>query len=108
MMFDLLGDPANAAIARAAVEKLLVIGEQEAYCQPCVSPVWDTALNCHAFLEMGGTMRTPPPPAASTGSFRAKCSMSWATGRRGDPTCGRAAGPSNMPIRTIPISTIPR
>lgn len=54
MMFDLLGDPANAAIARASVEKLLVVGEQEAYCQPCVSPVWDTALTCHALLEVGG------------------------------------------------------
>ena len=54
MMFDLLGDPANAAIARASVEKLLVVGEHEAYCQPCVSPVWDTALACHALLENGG------------------------------------------------------
>jgi len=54
MMFDLLGDPANAAIARAAVEKLLVINEHEAYCQPCVSPVWDTALACHALLDIGG------------------------------------------------------
>jgi squalene-hopene/tetraprenyl-beta-curcumene cyclase len=31
-----------------------VIGEHEAYCQPCVSPVWDTALTCHALLEAGG------------------------------------------------------
>ena len=54
MMFDVLGDPAKAAVARAAVEKLLVIGKDEAYCQPCVSPVWDTALTCHALLETGG------------------------------------------------------
>ncbi len=26
----------------------------EAYCQPCVSPVWDTGLVCHALLEAGG------------------------------------------------------
>ena len=25
----------------------------KAYCQPCVSPVWDTALACHALLEAG-------------------------------------------------------
>ena len=26
----------------------------EAYCQPCVSPIWDTGLACHALLEAGG------------------------------------------------------
>ncbi len=25
----------------------------EAYCQPCVSPIWDTGLACHALLETG-------------------------------------------------------
>ena len=53
MMFDVLGDKANAAIARGSIEKLLVVGDHEAYCQPCVSPVWDTALVCHALLENG-------------------------------------------------------
>ena len=53
MMFDVLGDKANAAIARASIERLLVLGTREAYCQPCVSPVWDTALACHALLEIG-------------------------------------------------------
>ena len=57
MMFDCLGYPENhphRAIARASVEKLLVIKDDEAYCQPCVSPVWDTALAAHAMLEVGG------------------------------------------------------
>ena len=53
MMFDVLGDKANAAIARGSIEKLLVVADHEAYCQPCVSPVWDTALACHALLETG-------------------------------------------------------
>jgi squalene-hopene/tetraprenyl-beta-curcumene cyclase len=53
MMFDALGDMANAEIARASIEKLLVLGKSEAYCQPCVSPVWDTALTCHTLLEIG-------------------------------------------------------
>jgi squalene-hopene/tetraprenyl-beta-curcumene cyclase len=57
MMFDLLGYPAehpDLAIARKSIEKLLVIKDDEANCQPCVSPVWDTALTCHALLEVGG------------------------------------------------------
>jgi squalene-hopene/tetraprenyl-beta-curcumene cyclase len=43
-------DPAFAG-ARRAVERLLVEHGDEAYCQPCLSPVWDTALMCHALLE---------------------------------------------------------
>ena len=57
MMFDALGYPESdpgRAIARQSVENLLVIHEDEAYCQPCVSPVWDTALAAHAMLEAGG------------------------------------------------------
>jgi squalene-hopene/tetraprenyl-beta-curcumene cyclase len=54
MMYDVLGyapDHPNRAIARLSVEKLLVVKNEEAYCQPCVSPVWDTALVAHALLE---------------------------------------------------------
>ena len=54
MMFDALGyarSHPDRAVARAAVEKLLVVNDDEAYCQPCVSPVWDTALSCHALME---------------------------------------------------------
>ena len=57
MMFDCLGyapDHPHRAIARQSVEKLLVVKEDEAYCQPCVSPVWDSALAAHAMLEAGG------------------------------------------------------
>lgn len=56
MMFDVLGYPADhphVAMARAAIEKLLIIKPQEAYCQPCVSPVWDTSLVCHTLIEVG-------------------------------------------------------
>src|SRR5262245_6464967 len=55
-MYAVLGYPAdhpNRAIARASLDKLLVIKDDEAYCQPCVSPVWDTALTAHAPLEAG-------------------------------------------------------
>jgi squalene-hopene/tetraprenyl-beta-curcumene cyclase len=57
MMFDALGYPEThpqRAIARESIERLLAMHEHEAYCQPCVSPVWDTALSCHALLEVGG------------------------------------------------------
>jgi len=57
MMFDALGYPPEhpeRAMARRAIDRLLVVREDEAYCQPCVSPVWDTALASHALLEVQG------------------------------------------------------
>jgi squalene-hopene/tetraprenyl-beta-curcumene cyclase len=62
MMFDALGygeDHPHRALARRSVEKLLVIRADEAYCQPCVSPVWDTALAAHALMEAGDETATP-------------------------------------------------
>src|SRR5436309_5194018 len=56
MMFDALGyadGHPHRAIARRSIEKLLALRDHEAYCQPCVSPVWDTALACHSLLEVG-------------------------------------------------------
>ncbi|MDD5272045.1 MAG: squalene--hopene cyclase [Methylovulum sp.] len=37
--------------ARKAIDKLLVVNEYDAYCQPCLSPVWDTALAALALQE---------------------------------------------------------
>ena len=57
MMFDALGRPAEAPESkrlRAAIDRLLIVRDAEAYCQPCLSPVWDTALAAHALLEAGG------------------------------------------------------
>jgi squalene-hopene/tetraprenyl-beta-curcumene cyclase len=57
MMYDALGVPAGdprRAIARRSVDKLLAVHDDETYCQPCVSPIWDTGLACHALLEVGG------------------------------------------------------
>ena len=54
MMFDALGiADAKAEIAWRAVQKLLVIESDRAWCQPCLSPVWDTALAGHALAEAG-------------------------------------------------------
>ena len=54
MMYDVLEYPRqhpDYVIARKSIDKLLVVHDDEAYCQPCVSPVWDTALVAHALLE---------------------------------------------------------
>ncbi len=54
MMFDTLGyaaDHPDAVTAWSALRKLLVQTADEAYCQPCLSPVWDTALAGHAMME---------------------------------------------------------
>jgi squalene-hopene/tetraprenyl-beta-curcumene cyclase len=56
LMFDVLGWPENhpaRQTARRAVDKLLVVHADEAYVQPCVSPIWDTGLAAHALLETG-------------------------------------------------------
>jgi squalene-hopene/tetraprenyl-beta-curcumene cyclase len=56
LMYDLLGvSPSDKRVrnAREAIERLLVINEHEIYCQPCVSPIWDTSLVAHALLETG-------------------------------------------------------
>ncbi|GAB3463755.1 squalene--hopene cyclase [Massilia terrae] len=53
LMFDALGQREQLATARGAIDRLLVERGAEAYCQPCLSPVWDTALMCHALLEEG-------------------------------------------------------
>ena len=56
MMFDTLGYPPvhpAAATAWSAVRKLLVVDDDRAYSQPCLSPVWDTGLAGHAMAETG-------------------------------------------------------
>jgi len=42
--------------AKQALKELLVIRDDEAYCQPCNSPVWDTALACLALQKVSGPM----------------------------------------------------
>lgn len=54
MMFDCLGyspDNPDYATALAAARKLLTGDHDRLYCQPCLSPVWDTTLACHALME---------------------------------------------------------
>ncbi len=59
MAFATLGyakDHPDLVIAKRAVRKLLVERRELAYCQPCLSPLWDTALACHALLEADGAV----------------------------------------------------
>ena len=66
MMFDALGtrpDHPDALTAWRAVRKLLMVKDGEAYCQPCLSPVWDTSLAGHAAAEAEGAA-TPGLDAA--------------------------------------------
>ncbi len=56
MMFHALGvpnDDPHMITAKAAVEKLMTHKADEAFCQPCLSPVWDTVLSAHALMEAG-------------------------------------------------------
>jgi squalene-hopene/tetraprenyl-beta-curcumene cyclase len=56
LMYDVLGvpdDDPRKKVARQSIDLLLVENDDEAYCQPCLSPVWDTALTTHALLETG-------------------------------------------------------
>ena len=54
MAFDALGyarDHPDLVTAKAAVRKLLVLMDGRGYCQPCMSPIWDTGLAAHALME---------------------------------------------------------
>ncbi|MBK8175161.1 MAG: squalene--hopene cyclase [Rhodospirillales bacterium] len=56
MAFDALEYPRDhpdMQTIRSAMDKLLVLREDEAYVQPCLSPIWDTGLALHALLESG-------------------------------------------------------
>jgi squalene-hopene/tetraprenyl-beta-curcumene cyclase len=76
MMYECLGfpkDDPNLVIAKVSVEKLLGSDKDgKFYAQPCVSPVWDTGLACHALLESG------EPEAIA----KAKQGLEWLKGKQ--------------------------
>ncbi len=56
LMYDALGVPSDdprVVVARESIDGLLIVKDDEAYCQPCLSPIWDTVLASHALLEVG-------------------------------------------------------
>jgi len=75
MMFDVLGYPPThpqAAIAWLSVRKLMVDEDGvRAYCQPCVSPIWDTGLAGHAMAEAGYGAAVPTEPVEAASAWLA-------------------------------------
>ncbi|HXX34020.1 MAG TPA: squalene--hopene cyclase, partial [Thermodesulfobacteriota bacterium] len=56
---DCLGYPSDhpyRVTTKGALKNLLIVGDEAAYCQPCVSPVWDTALSCLALQEEASSL----------------------------------------------------
>ena len=97
MMFDTLGyaaDHPHAATAWSAVRKLLVVRADEAYCQPCFSPVWDTSLSGLAIAEANGATGSEVPLDEACDWLRSKQISSlegdWALSRPGVPSGGWA------------------
>lgn len=60
LLLGMSKDHPHVVTARKAIDKLLVINEQDAYCQPCLSPVWDTALAALALQETNKTGNSSP------------------------------------------------
>jgi squalene-hopene/tetraprenyl-beta-curcumene cyclase len=63
MMYDTLGYPRdhpNYATAAGAIKKLLTVDADPPYCQPCLSPIWDTGLAAHALIETGDPRLVAP------------------------------------------------
>ncbi len=63
MAFDALGyanDHPHMAVAKRAIKRLLCMRKDYAYCQPCLSPTWDTALALYALMESGEPANSQP------------------------------------------------
>ncbi len=74
LMYHCLGvadDDPRMRTAWGAIEKLVEDRAEESYVQPCLSPVWDTALVSHALMEAGG-----PPALQAAGR-----GLRWLLGR---------------------------
>ncbi len=62
MAFDAMEVPKDHpdyVICRKAIDRLLVLNDDWGYCQPCLSPVWDTGLAVHAMMESGLSANDP-------------------------------------------------
>ncbi|MFQ5784620.1 MAG: squalene--hopene cyclase [Alphaproteobacteria bacterium] len=75
MAFDCLGygrDDPHRKIAKQAVDNLLSLKNGQGFCQPCLSPVWDTCLASQALMEAG---EPPDSPAV-------KSALDWMKGEQ--------------------------
>lgn len=58
MAFEALGypkDDLDLVTAKAAIRKLLRTDDTGGFCQPCLSPIWDTGLAIHSLAEANGS-----------------------------------------------------
>ncbi len=58
MAMEALGFPKDhpaLVTAKKSIKLLLTPGEGKTFCQPCVSPIWDTGLTALAMMEAGAT-----------------------------------------------------
>ena len=108
MMFDTLGYPPghdSFVTARGAVDRLVIDEPGRSYCQPCLSPVWDTALAAHALLEAGAD---PQAIGKACEWLKDKQILDvmgdWASRR---PGLRPAAGPFSTTTPITPMSTTP-
>jgi squalene-hopene/tetraprenyl-beta-curcumene cyclase len=89
MMFECLGYPAdhpNRVTTAQAIRKLLTLDAERFYCQPCLSPVWDTGLAAHALMEVGDSRLDPAIRRALDWLERRQvleCAGDWAAVRPG-------------------------
>ena len=81
MMYDVLGVPTDhpsAAAAWRSVRNLIVDHGEESYCQPCVSPIWDTGLAGHAMIEAAsGLADLPRGESAHATGERLAAAAAW-------------------------------
>ncbi len=76
---DWLGYPPeheHRRTAREAIDRLLVVDDDRAYCQPCVSPIWDTGLSSLALQEANKYDRDHLTEAALNSALR------WLAGKQ--------------------------
>jgi len=74
---DFLGIPKDderRRIAKESIERLLVDQGDSAYCQPCVSPIWDTGLAALALQEVDKSEHDPNTREQLKSALRWLCS----------------------------------
>lgn len=61
MAFEAMGyakDDPDLVTAKEAIQKLLRLDGEKGFCQPCLSPIWDTGLVVHSLAEANGSDET--------------------------------------------------
>ena len=109
MALDALGYPQDHPDLVEAIrhfESLLIETEDRFIFQPCVSPIWDTAICAFALGEAGVGRRRADDARGRLAASAKKCGAR-ATGPSSGRTPSLPAGPSNSPTSSTPISTTP-